>query len=175
MRMYTRLAWLLLAALFRWHGFTGQSVLRFRVMPWDCVIKLMGNDRYHAFMDIGRLDLLLRLGGWHLLLAKKLRPFVYTAHIRYRYPLPLFRSFILRTRLIYVDGTFFWMEHIFECKGVTMATAISKNGLTWGDRIIPTRTIMQVQDLHKFHHFYSDQHITKLSAVENILRAMQFY
>lgn len=174
MRMYTRLVWLLLVAFFRWHSFTGESVLHFRVMPWDCVIKLMGNDRYHAFMDIGRLDLLLRFGGWQFLLANKLQPFVYTAHIRYRYPLSLFRSFILRTRLIYVDGTSFWMEHIFECKGVTMATAISKNGLTCDNRIMPTRTIMEVHELHNFIPFYSDQHIAKLRAVEKILRAMQF-
>ncbi|WP_431217166.1 acyl-CoA thioesterase [Puia sp. P3] len=166
---------MVLAALLRVHGFTGQSILHFTVMPWDCVIKLMGNDRYHAFMDMGRMDLLLRVGGWHVLVTKKLQPLVHTAHIRYRYPLSLFRPFILRTRLVYIDGTSFWMEHIFECRGVTMATAISKNVLASSDRVMPTRRIMQSLDLSSFEPLYSDQHISKISAVDKILRAMQFY
>jgi acyl-CoA thioesterase FadM len=103
------------------------SILRFILMPWDCVLTRAGNDRYHAFMDLGRIDLAIRFGLWKIIVRNKWRPFVITVHIRYNASLKMFQRFVLRTRLIHWDSRYIWMEHIFERKGKTVATAISKN------------------------------------------------
>jgi len=120
---------MILAALGRRRNYNifEESVLRFVVMPWDCVLKFVGNDRYHAFMDIGRIDLIIRIGWWKIIWRHQWEPFVRTADIRYRYPLRMFQRFTLRTRIIYWDEYHLWMEHSFERRGRTVAVAISKN------------------------------------------------
>src|ERR1700722_11991879 len=85
MRMYTRLLRVLLSHIFRHEPFDGKSVLSFRIMPWDCVARQAGNDRYHAFMDLGRIDLLLNAGVW----PRYSHAFVCTDYIRHSHPLPL--------------------------------------------------------------------------------------
>ena len=128
MRLRFRLLKMILAAIFRKRNFdmSDESVLHYIVMPWDCDIKLVSNDRYHAFMDLGRIDLIIRFGWWRIILKNKWEPFVKTADIRYRYPLRLFQRFTLRTRMMYWDKDYFWMEHSFERKGKTMATEIGR-------------------------------------------------
>jgi acyl-CoA thioesterase FadM len=173
MRMYGRLFTIILAALLRDKNMTlaEESILRFLISPWDCVVKLAGNDRYHAFMDLGRIDLMIRLGGWHTLLSERLQPFVHTAHIRYRYPLRMFQGFILKTRLAHTDSSFFVMEHIFQSGPTVMATAISKNGMTYKGRIVPTKDILG--HIEGSGLPYSEKNISVLQAVEKLLRGLQ--
>jgi len=169
MRDYLRLLRVILAALLRNpRDFTGESVLDFTVMPWDCVVKLVGNDRYHTFMDLGRIDLLIRMGGWHTLLHERLQPFVQSVHVRYRYPLHLFQGFILRSRLVHSDHSYFWTEHIFQVDDKIMATAVSKNGLTRCNRIVSTDKILQflVGNIAS----YAEERILTVNAVEKLLR-----
>ncbi len=173
MRMYIRLLHVILAALLRNKNInlTDESLLRFVVTPWDCVVKLAGNDRYHAFMDLGRIDLLIRLGGWHTLVSERLQPFVHTAHIRYRYPLRVFQGFVLKTRLVHTDSSFFVMEHVFQSGNTVMATAISKNGLTYKGRIVPTRDILR--HLQGGEVTYSENVMSIIRAIEKLLRGLQ--
>jgi len=173
MRLRLRLLRVILFALLRNNDltYTGESVLHFTVMPSDCVIKLVGNDRYHSFMDLGRIDLLIRMGGWNTLLSQKLQPFVHTAHIRYRYPLAMFQRFVLRTRLVHSDNRFFLMEHIFECGKKIMATAISKNGLTLQGKIIPTSQIIRFINGEQIP--YAETNISVINAFEKLLRTLQ--
>ncbi len=173
MRLRLRLLRVILFALFRNHDltYTSESVLHFTVMPWDCVVKLVGNDRYHSFMDLGRIDLLVRMGGMNSLLSQKLQPFVHTAHIRYRYPLAMFQSFVLRTRLVHSDSRYFLMEHIFQCGKKIMATAVSKNGLTQQNRIIPTNRITRFINGEQIP--YAEANISIINAIEKILRSLQ--
>lgn len=137
---------MILAALCRKKNFdiTDESVLRYTVMPWDCDIKLVSNDRYHAFMDLGRIDLILRFGWWRVILKNKWEPFVKTVDIRYRYPLRMFQRFTLRTRMMYWDKDYFWMEHSFERKGRTVAVAISKNSAKSRKGVVTTSEALQL-------------------------------
>lgn len=145
MRLYIRLFTVALSALLgkKAAPFSGESVLRFTVMPWDCVIRLMGNDRYHAFMDLGRVDLLVRLGAWDMVIRDRLQPFVSTVHIRHQYRLRMFQKFMLRTRLVHADKKFFLIEHIFQIGKKIMAAALSKNGFTHRGKIVDTTSILQ--------------------------------
>lgn len=171
--MYIRLLQVILAALLREKNITltDESLLRFVVAPWDCVVKLAGNDRYHAFMDLGRIDLLIRMGGWPTLLSERLQPFVHTAHIRYRYPLRMFQGFILKTRLVHTDSSFFVMEHVFQSGNIVMATAISKNGFTQSGRIVSTREILR--HLQGSEVTYSENVMSVIRAIEKLLRGLQ--
>jgi len=145
MRLYIRLLYVVLSALWRKKDrpFSGESVLAFTVMPWDCVVQYMGNDRYHAFMDLGRIDLMIRLGAWDSVIRNRLQPFVLSVHIRHQQRLRRFQKFVLRTRLVHTDSRFFLMEHIFQNGTQIMATALSKNGLTCHDRIVATGPILK--------------------------------
>jgi acyl-CoA thioesterase FadM len=175
MRLRFRLLRVILAALFRSRDldFSEESVLHFTVLPQDCVLKHVGNDRYHAFMDLGRIDLLIRFGGWKAVIFEKLQPFVFTAHIRHRYPLRLFQTFVLRTRLVNMDNRFFWLEHVFECDKRAIATAISKNGFKCRDKIVSTRNTRLLLNRENIYWHYCDRKSTVLSNTEKLLRALQ--
>ena len=174
MRQRFRFLHMIIWALCRRHDLNieDESILRFIVMPWDCVVKLAGNDRYHSFMDVGRIDLVLRMGWGRGIVKYKWNPFVLTAHIRYRYPLKVFQKFKLRTKLIYWDKQYFWMEHIFECKGRILATAISKNGATNKNGIVSTESVFQSLDQNMTCPPCPDR-IILLREAENILKAVK--
>jgi len=173
MRMYIRLLHIILVALSRKSDlpYDGESVLHFTVMPWDCVVQFMGNDRYHAFMDLGRVDLLMRLGAWEPIIRGRLQPFVANVHIRHRHRLAMLRRFTLRTRLIHADNRFYLMEHIFQSGEQIIATAISRNGLTRNGKIAPTDGI-----LHSFGYkrkTRGDETMGALRSVEKLLRGIR--
>jgi acyl-CoA thioesterase FadM len=175
MRLRLRLLHIILAALCRSQTpvFNGESVLQFTVMPWDCVLRYVGNDRYHAFMDLGRIDLLIRLGAWDAVIRERLQPFVYTADIRYQRRLGLFQRFILRTRLVHADRKFFLMEHIFQCGQKIMATAISKNGLTRQERIVPTSILLK--DIHWQQTEYDPVYLSAIERIERLLKGLKMH
>lgn len=173
MRLRIRLLLLIVKSLFTSRR-SGESVLHFCVLPPDCVIKYMGNDRYHAFMDCGRLDLLFHLTGWSILLKKKYSPFVYTCHIMYRKPLRLFTRFTLRTRLAHIDGYYFWMEHIFEQDGQVMATGISKNGICQSNKLMTTHDVLKRFRGHLDLSSYEDIGKAAISQSEHFLRRIQW-
>jgi len=97
----------------------------------------MGNDRHHAFMDCGRLDLLLQYVRLSELIRYRISPFVYTVDILYNEPIQLFSKFTLISTLVDWDKNFFWIEHHFVQDGRVMVTAISKNGIKYRGRILP--------------------------------------
>src|SRR5438309_5167727 len=86
-----------------------QSVLSFRVTPWNCVLRYMGNDRYHSFMDLGRLDLAFRSGWINTLYKRGWQPQVVSCFSTYHKPLRLFDHFVLRTYVVHVNGVSIWM------------------------------------------------------------------
>lgn len=171
MRLRFRLFRVILAALFRSKNldFNEESILQFTVMPFDCVAKFVGNDRYHAFMDIGRIDLATRFGWWRVIVKNKWSPFVITVHIRYSSSLKMFQRFALRTRLIYWDKRYIWMEHIFECKGKTMATAISKNAAIGKTGLVATSLVFRLLNLD-FQSSIGEDKVTLINEMEGYLR-----
>lgn len=174
MRMRIRFLIMILFAMRRKRNLevSEESVLRFVVMPWDCVVKLVSNDRYHAFMDIGRIDLILRFGWGRVILKNKWEPFVKTADIRYRTSLKLFQRFTLRTRFLYWDNNHFWMQHTFERKGRTVAIAISKNLATSRKGVVKTSEAIRLlrRDLKPPQHADA---VKIINDTEELLRTLQ--
>ena len=176
MRLKSRLLFIILAALCRKRNYTlnDESILRFTVMPWDCVMRFVGNDRYHAFMDLGRMDLIIRIGWWRFILKKKWEPFVRTADIRYGLPLKMFQHFILRTRIIYWDRHHFWMSHSFEHHGRIVATAISKNVAKNKQGVVTTQEALNLLNL-KVQPPASSAKVNIINENGEILKKLQLF
>lgn len=63
MRLRLRLLIVLFRAIFgKRLDLSGTSRLAMVVLPNDIDIHTVTNDRFHAYMDLGRLDLLIRFG-----------------------------------------------------------------------------------------------------------------
>ena len=104
-----------------------ESVVSFRVFPNDLDTNLhMNNGRYLTLMDLGRLDLLLRLGVVREVRRRRWNPVVASLGIRYRRSLAPWQSYELRTRLVGWDDRWFFMEQSFTRGGELMAHAIVK-------------------------------------------------
>jgi len=113
MNLWFRLLHLLLCSLFRpkLQAPFGVSRLPFRVLPNDLDSNLhMTNGRYWNIFDLGRLDLILRMGLGKVALREKWAPIVGAGTIQFRRELKPFQRFTLETRLAGWVGTRIIME-----------------------------------------------------------------
>lgn len=137
MNLWLRVLWLLVTAPFRARipAPFGVSVLKFRVWPHDIDTNLhMNNGRYLTIADLGRTDLLLRMGLIKLVLKEGLQPMLSGSAIRYRRELRPFQAFRLESSILCWRGTSFVMQHRFVIKGKdgqdqTAAIALVRGGL----------------------------------------------
>ena len=102
MNLWSRLLWLVATA--RLLGRLGApfevSRLPFRVWPYDLDTSLhMNNGRYWTLMDLGRTDLMLRMGLWRAVLRHGWTQAISTGKIRFRRELRFWRTFTLETRI----------------------------------------------------------------------------
>jgi len=148
-----------------------QSVLSFRVMPWDCVLRYMGNDRYHCFMDLGRMDLAMRLGWINILRKKRLEPQVTDCFVSYDRPLRLFDRFILRTYVIHIKGVSVWLAHYLEKDGTIHCSAISRLVAKSGGDFF--RLDLFIDDPHLAQHGPFDKKVPEfINQGSNLLRKL---
>ena len=104
-----------------------ESVVRLSVLPTDLDLNFhMNNGRYLTLMDIGRADLLLRLGIVRAMYRLRWRGVVASVTVRFRRPLDPFQRYELRTRLLCWDERWFFMEHRFTRRGELMAYGLVK-------------------------------------------------
>ena len=104
-----------------------ESVIPLRVLPNDLDTNLhLNNGRFLTLMDLGRVDLLVRLGVVREMRRRRWGGVVASATVRFRRPLNLFQRFHLHTRLLCWDDRWFYMEHRFTRRGDTVAVAVVK-------------------------------------------------
>jgi acyl-CoA thioesterase FadM len=114
--LWFRVFWLLITAPFgaRIEAPFGISRLAFRVWPHDLDTNLhMNNGRYLTIADLGRTDLLIRMGLIGLVLKQGLQPMLSGAAVRFRREIKPFQRFFLESRIVCWRGTTFVMEHRF--------------------------------------------------------------
>ncbi len=91
--MRLRLIWLFLSSFWKKPSiFLDESVLNLRVLPNDADVSKVSNDRYTAIMDLGRVDIGLRVGLRKAMTTKFWQPVVSFNTIRFRYPLKYLRE-----------------------------------------------------------------------------------
>jgi acyl-CoA thioesterase FadM len=137
MNLWLRLLWLLVTA--HWRGKLvaplAVSELPFRVWPHDLDTSLhMNNGRYWTLMDLGRTDLMLRMGLWRAVLRHGWTPVVTAGTIRFRRELRLWRALTLRTRILCWSEDWAVIEHRIVSRRdngeeVTNAVALVRVGL----------------------------------------------
>lgn len=113
MNLWFRLLNLLLRSFFRpkLDAPFGVSRLPFRVLPNDLDANMhMTNGRYWTIFDLGRLDLILRMGLGKVAWRRKWAPIAGAGAIQFRRELRPFQQFTLETRLVGWVGTRIIME-----------------------------------------------------------------
>jgi acyl-CoA thioesterase FadM len=152
MNLWFRLLWLIASARARGRLTApfGVSRLPFRVWPHDLDTSLhMNNGRYWTLMDLGRTDLMVRMGLWRAVLRHRWTPVVSAGKIRFRRELRAWRAFTLESRILCWAETWLVIEHRLVSRGrdgkeTVNAVALVRAGLY--DRkargFVPLQTLM---------------------------------
>jgi acyl-CoA thioesterase FadM len=127
MNIWIRILITLVRALFQ-ARVEPMAVLRTRMMvgPTEADAKYVGNARYLLFMEVGRLELMLRTGSLRLARQRGWVPLVAAQTIRYQSPLRRFQRFTLTTHLVGWDDKWFYIEHKIERRGRLMAFGLAR-------------------------------------------------
>ena len=96
------------------------------VGPTEADAKYVNNARYLLFMEVGRLELMLRTGIVGHARRHEWVPLVAAQTIRYQRPLRRFQRFTLTTHLAGWDDKWFYIEHKIERKGRLMAFGVAR-------------------------------------------------
>jgi acyl-CoA thioesterase FadM len=102
-RFYPKASWL------------DETEMTFTVLPTDVdVLMHMNNGRYFSLMDLGRMNLVIRLGIIDKLTKQQFYPVIASEMIRFRRSLNLFKRFQLTSRIIGWDDKFFYVVQYFK-------------------------------------------------------------
>jgi len=144
MNLLIRLMIVLTTALFRKPlGLLDESVLSFRVWPNDLdIYGHMNNGRYLTVMDLGRIDLIFRMGLTRIAGKSRWHPLVASSLMRYKRSLPLFGHYKLHTRIVCWNDKWFFIEQKFKVHGHNIAVGLVK-GLFYGPKgkVPPTEVV----------------------------------
>lgn len=145
MRLRLRFLLTLLLALFRPRlGVTESSSLYLRVLPNDIDLLHVTNDRYLAYMDLGRNDLSVRLGVLAAVRKMGAYPVVRTVSIRYRRAARLFQQIELRTQVICWDEEAAWFRQEMFVSGRSIALAYCKAEMRTKAGVIPIQKLLEL-------------------------------
>lgn len=120
-------------------GVLQDSRLYFRTWPFDLDFNLhMNNGRFLTIMDLGRMDLMLKMGIFSVIWKESWMPVVGSVHIVFRRSLKPFQHFELQTRVVYWEPKWFYMEQEFYAGGRLYARALVKASFKAPDGVVPT-------------------------------------
>jgi acyl-CoA thioesterase FadM len=128
MNLIFRLVYTALAALGRKRlGTLDESVVRLTVLPADLDVNgHMNNGRYLTLMDLGRVDLLIRLGIVRAMRINRWSGVVASVAVSFRRALNPLQRYDVTSRLLCWDERWFFMEQRFTRGGELAAYAIVK-------------------------------------------------
>lgn len=92
-------------------------------LPTDVDPFTVTNSRYYAFMDLGRIDQLIRLGLFGHAIRYRWFPLMGSQACRFRKPIKLFSRFKILTRPVYWDDKWFFYQQKFVQNGEVKAIA----------------------------------------------------
>ena len=144
MNLYLRLFWLLLTSRRKSSAAVPETTtLRFRVLPNDLDANLhMNNGRYATIMDLGRIDLMQRLGLFRHVVKQRWMPLVAGLQLQFLRPLKPFQSYQLDTRVAAWDEKWVYIEQIFRTRDREVAKAVVKTQIRRGRQAVPISELM---------------------------------
>ena len=116
---------LFLSAFRKRIGVFDQARIAMRVWPNDLDLNIHANSgRYLSFMDVGRVDLLVRMRMFRKVMKRRWRPIAGGYMITYRKSLLPFERFVIKSRVLCWDEKWFYFEHVIvNSKGELSAIA----------------------------------------------------
>lgn len=119
-----------------------------RVWPNDLDLNIhMNNGRFLTLMDLGRMDVMLRIGAMRLWFGKGWQPLVATSMCRHFKPLTCFQRFELRTTVLGWDEKWIYFEQRF-LRGETLhALAVVKAVMAGKEGPVPTQKLFTELEL----------------------------
>ena len=121
------------------------SVLSFRVLPNDLDLNMhMNNGRYLSIMDLGRFDIMYRIGLMELILSNRWTPVVGHLHMRYRRPFKLFQRYELHSRIISWDEKWVYIEQSFIYNNKIHAVGLVQGLIRGKQGNIPSAQLLQL-------------------------------
>jgi len=118
-------------------------MLRFRVWPHDLDLNMhMNNARYLSLMDLGRVDLICRSDLLRVIAAKRWQAVIGGAMVRFRWPLTLFQSFTLSSRILGWDERWFYIEHRIETVAAAACLTVVRAAFLDRGSIVPPPTAL---------------------------------
>jgi len=149
------------------------SVLSMWVLPSDVDVRHVTNDRYHAYMDLGRVDWIVRCGLLGPSVRRGYAPVVRFMSIRYTYPAKLFQRIEQRSRILSWDDEWVWFEQRFVRHGRTLAIAYCKGCLRDRNGIVPTRMLFELSGHEPMDSPEPTELVLQLERMEACQRAVR--
>ena len=146
MNLLFRMIWMFLTARFRPPcEILEESALSFRVLPTDLDVNLhLTNSRYFSFMDLSRVDHLIRNSAWKQIRAHKLMPVLGSGSIRFRRPVPPFKKIDVTTRIVGCDDRWIYLEHKLVAGDDVYAIAVLKAAFLDKNGRVPTERLLSM-------------------------------
>lgn len=124
-----------------------QVETKFTVWPFDLDINMhVNNGRYLTLMDLGRMDLMVKVNLWKPILKNGWMPVLGGAKIHYIRPLDPFMRFTLTTEVVWWDEKWVYLKQQFIYKEKIMAVAYVKALFLKKREKIPPDTLLQTMD-----------------------------
>lgn len=115
------------------------SEITFRCRPWDLDMFMeMNNGRVLTLYDLGRFDLVLRIGMDKILRKNRWGLVVAGSTVRYRRRIRLFEKVTMRTRVAGVDARWVYLEQSMWVKGQPASSVLMRTGITAKGKAIDT-------------------------------------
>ena len=105
---------------------TTPTSIDYRVWPNEADLNNLNGSRYLTFMEVSRFDMMIRTGLLKYCYQNKMVAVVASQHIVYKRPITRWMKFTLKSRIMYWDEYFMYIQHKFEGNGKQLATAIVK-------------------------------------------------
>jgi acyl-CoA thioesterase FadM len=171
MRLRLRLLLRLIRAIFgKRLELLGTSSLEMLVLPNDVDFRQVTNDRYHAYMDLGRIDLIIRVGLLPTFIRHRYAPVVRFMSIRYTYPARLFHRFRLESRVLCWDEEWVWFEQKIVRRGRVLAVAFCKGCAHGPHGRVPTAELFSAIGQRDHVSPRPADHIMRLEEIEAAYR-----
>ena len=113
-----------------------------RVLPNDLDLNFhMNNGRFLSVMDLGRIDLIIRMGMLKTLSSNGWYPVIGAIHTTFRKSLYLFERYDIVTHIVGWDDKWVYLSQRIERDGQEVATAVMKTLFMSEDGKVPTDLI----------------------------------
>jgi acyl-CoA thioesterase FadM len=147
--LFFRFLYIMFRARFRSRiGPLEESVVRFTALPHDCDLNFHLNaGRTVSFMDVARIELIVRMRLMGLLLRRKLRPVGGGTVVRFRRSVLPFERFDIRSRVLGWDEKWIYVEHVVEKDGVFCAIGHMRTVIRGKDGSIPPAEVLALMKL----------------------------